>query len=198
MFIFHPSLCCPLRAARELQERISHQFLRQTSLPVSTHLSTGDPGEGQARLGGAGLAGVMVRRDVSYDSSLFPRSDLQRSCLATQSCPTLLRPHGLWPAGVLCPWNSPGKNTGVGCHFLLQGSSQPRDRTHMSCIAGRFFKPLSRQGSPLSAVLVADHPSEVLCRTSPCLGTEGDFNRDLLPAYYPQHPAQPKLLHERR
>ena len=22
---------------------------------------------------------------------------------------------------VLCPWNSPGKNTGVGCHFLLQG-----------------------------------------------------------------------------
>ena len=23
----------------------------------------------------------------------------------------------LWP----CPWNSPGKNTGVGCHFLLQG-----------------------------------------------------------------------------
>ena len=79
-----------------------------------------------------------------------------------------------------------------------RGSSQPRDRTHMSCIAGRFFKPLSRQGSPLSAVLVADHPSEVLCRTSPCLGTEGDFNRDLLPAYYPQHPAQPKLLREQR
>jgi len=22
---------------------------------------------------------------------------------------------------VLCPWDSPGKNTGVGCHFLLQG-----------------------------------------------------------------------------
>ena len=31
------------------------------------------------------------------------------------------RPHGLWPAGLLCPWDSPGKNTGVGCHFLLQG-----------------------------------------------------------------------------
>ena len=25
------------------------------------------------------------------------------------------------PARTLCPWNSPGKNTGVGCHFLLQG-----------------------------------------------------------------------------
>ena len=31
-----------------------------------------------------------------------------------------LRPHGLWPASLLCPWNLPGKNTGVGCHFLLQ------------------------------------------------------------------------------
>ena len=25
------------------------------------------------------------------------------------------------PAGLLCPWDFPGKNTGVGCHFLLQG-----------------------------------------------------------------------------
>ena len=35
-----------------------------------------------------------------------------------------LQPHGLQPAsvcGVLCPWDSPGRNTGVGCHFLLQG-----------------------------------------------------------------------------
>ena len=32
-----------------------------------------------------------------------------------------LRPFGLQPARLLCPWDSPGKNTGVGCHFLLQG-----------------------------------------------------------------------------
>ena len=31
-------------------------------------------------------------------------------------------PHGLWPTRLLCPWDSPGKNTGVGCHFLLQGN----------------------------------------------------------------------------
>ena len=31
-----------------------------------------------------------------------------------------LRPHGLWPPRLLCPWDSPGKNTGVGCHFLFQ------------------------------------------------------------------------------
>ena len=32
-------------------------------------------------------------------------------------------PRGLKPARLLCPWNSPGKNTGVGCHALLQGIS---------------------------------------------------------------------------
>ena len=32
-----------------------------------------------------------------------------------------LRPHGLSPTRLLCPWDSPGKNTGVGGHALLQG-----------------------------------------------------------------------------
>ena len=32
-----------------------------------------------------------------------------------------LRPHGLYPSNLLGPWNFPGENTGVGCHFLLQG-----------------------------------------------------------------------------
>ena len=34
-----------------------------------------------------------------------------------------------------CPWDSPGNNTGVGCHSLLQGSSWPMDRTCVSCIS---------------------------------------------------------------
>ena len=37
-----------------------------------------------------------------------------------QSCLTL-RCYGLQHARLLCPRDSPGKNTGVGCHFLLQG-----------------------------------------------------------------------------
>ena len=32
-----------------------------------------------------------------------------------------LQAHALWPARLLCPWGFPGKNTGVGGHFLLQG-----------------------------------------------------------------------------
>ena len=39
--------------------------------------------------------------------------------LVAQSCPTL-RPHRLWPTRLLCPWDYPGKNTGVDCHSLLQ------------------------------------------------------------------------------
>ena len=27
--------------------------------------------------------------------------------------------HRLWPTRLLCPWDSPGKNTGAGCHALL-------------------------------------------------------------------------------
>ena len=42
-------------------------------------------------------------------------------CLVSQSCLTLLRPHRLQPTRLLCAWDSPGKNTGVGCHALLQG-----------------------------------------------------------------------------
>ena len=34
----------------------------------------------------------------------------------------LLQFHEPQPTRLLCPWDSPGKNTGVGCHFLLQGN----------------------------------------------------------------------------
>ena len=32
-----------------------------------------------------------------------------------------LRPYGQQPARLFCPWDSAGKNTGVGCHVLVQG-----------------------------------------------------------------------------
>ena len=41
-------------------------------------------------------------------------------CFVAKSCITL-RPHGLYLTRLFCPWDFPGKNTGVGCHFLLQG-----------------------------------------------------------------------------
>ena len=41
--------------------------------------------------------------------------------MCAQSCPTLWL-HGLQPTSLLCSQDFPGKNTGVGCHFLFQGS----------------------------------------------------------------------------
>ena len=49
--------------------------------------------------------------------------------------PDSLWPHGLYPARLFCPWNFLGKSTRAGYHFLLQGSSPPRDRTCDSCIS---------------------------------------------------------------
>ena len=55
-------------------------------------------------------------------------------CLFPESCLTLLWPHGLEPARLLCPWGSPGKITGVSCHFLLQRIFSTWDGTHICCI----------------------------------------------------------------
>ena len=57
------------------------------------------------------------------------------------------RSHGLSPARLLCPWGSPGRNTGVGCHALFKGSSQPRDQNQVSSLQADSL--LSEpQGSP--------------------------------------------------
>ena len=42
-------------------------------------------------------------------------------CLVAKLYPILLWPHGLQSARLICPWDFPGKNTGVGSHLLLQG-----------------------------------------------------------------------------
>ena len=71
-----------------------------------------------------------------------------------QSCPTLCNPMDLQPASLLCPWDSPGRNTGVGCYVLLQGifSTQGHEPTSLMCpaLAGRFFTT--------SATWEAQHP----------------------------------------
>ena len=43
------------------------------------------------------------------------------ACVLSCSVISDSRPHGLQPTRLLCPWDSPGKNAGVGCHTLLQG-----------------------------------------------------------------------------
>ena len=42
-------------------------------------------------------------------------------CKVTSAVSNSVQPYGLQPARLLCPWDSPGKNTGVGCRALLRG-----------------------------------------------------------------------------
>ena len=53
--------------------------------------------------------------------------------VCVQLCPAVLWLHGLKPARFLCPWDSPGKNSGVDGHFQSRASSRPRDQIHTSC-----------------------------------------------------------------
>ena len=60
-------------------------------------------------------------------------------CLVAKLCLTLFWPHGLQPASLLCPWDFPGKNSGLGCHFLLQGIFLTQELNLSPALAGRFF-----------------------------------------------------------
>ena len=71
------------------------------------------------------------------------------SAKSIQSCSTLCNPTDGSPPVSSAHGDSPGRNTGVGCHALLQGIFPPRDQTRVSCvscIAGGFFttEPLGK------------------------------------------------------
>ena len=46
-----------------------------------------------------------------------------------------LLPYGLWSTRLLCPWDSPGKNPGVGCHAPLQGISAIQGSNQHLCVS---------------------------------------------------------------
>ena len=64
-----------------------------------------------------------------------------------QSRPTLRDPHGLCvaPARLLRHWDSPGKDTGVGCHDLLQGNACA-DCNEVRGTPGQWFRPPRTDG----------------------------------------------------
>ena len=66
--------------------------------------------------------------------SLYRYNSAKCCCyLFTKLCPTILWPHGLQPARLLCLWDFPGKNTHVGCHFLFWGIF-PTQRSNLSLL----------------------------------------------------------------
>ena len=63
-------------------------------------------------------------------------------------CLTLCDPTDCKPSRLLCPWNFPSRNTGVGCHFLLQGilPTQGSNAHLLHCLVDSL--PLSHLGNP--------------------------------------------------
>ena len=73
--------------------------------------------------------------------SQFAKWSQYQSVVVIQSC-QFMTPRNVGPQGptrLLCPWDFPDKNTGVGCHFFLQGIFPTQGSNWVSCIAGRFF-----------------------------------------------------------
>ena len=58
-----------------------------------------------------------------------------------------LRPHGLQPVRLLCQWNSPGQNIGVGSCSLLQGVFPIQGLNPGYPYCGQILYPLNPQGS---------------------------------------------------
>ena len=88
-------------------------------------------------------------------------------CSVAKSCPTICDPMGCSLPGFSVHWDSPGKNTGVGCHFLLQGIFLTQGlSSHLlhlieftSALAGRFFTTIP-PGKPTIFILLHSQCSE--------------------------------------
>ena len=100
-----------------------------------------------------------------------------------------LPPHGLQPIRLLCPWNFPGENIGLGCHFLLQRIFLTQNRTGVSCIAGEFLtrwatreaewnkleKDKSHMISFIKWNLKKSHTNELVCNRNRVKDVENQF-----------------------
>ena len=66
---------------------------------------------------------LMVARRAEWGEGIVREFEMNMyTCVLSHSAMfNSLHPHGLYFARFFCAWDCPGKNTGVGCHFLLQG-----------------------------------------------------------------------------
>ena len=116
----------------------------------------------------------------SYEPESFKK---KVKVLVTQYCLILCGP---WPTKLLCPWDSPGKNTGVGSHSLLQGifPTQGSDPGLLPC--RQILYHLSPQGSPIWSRRSAQRPHQSrhfrwpwMSRLQPCVIGESETNNPI-------------------
>ena len=74
-------------------------------------------------------------------------------CIIMCACSVVsnsLWPHGLSPTRLLHPWDSPGENTVMGCHFLFQGIFLMQGSNQGLLHCRQMLYPLNHQGSPFA------------------------------------------------
>ena len=83
-------------------------------------------------------------------------SSINTLCVYVFSCSVVsdsLQHFGLQPARLLCPWDFSSQNTGVGCHFLLQGifltQGSNLHRLCLPALASGFFTTSAKLSKPL-------------------------------------------------
>ena len=88
-------------------------------------------------------------------SSVLSVLKIAAAAKSLQSCLTL-RPHRRQPTRLPRPWDSPGKNTGVGCHFLLQCMKvKSESEVAQSCLALSNPMDCSLLGSSIHGIFQA-------------------------------------------
>ena len=123
--------------------------------------------------------GIPIAREIFGDTDIWGKYHVMTKpvCVSHSVMPDSLWPHGLQPTRLLCPWDFPGKNTGVGCHALLQGIFLTQGSNPSLLLAGRFFTFWATREAPTKAESEAIHltsqgiprkPPESIRRSAMC------------------------------
>ena len=85
-----------------------------------------------------------------------PQARFEHRCQVASVVSDSVRPHRRQPTRLPCAWDSPGKNTGVGCHFLLQCSKvKGESEVAQSCPTLRNPMDCSPPGSSVHGIFQA-------------------------------------------
>ena len=68
---------------------------------------------------GSPIPGILQARTLEWVAISFTMHESEKWKWSHLVVSDSSRPHGLQPTRLLCPWDFPGKNTGVGCHCLV-------------------------------------------------------------------------------
>ena len=117
------------------------------SCPTLCYLIDGSPP-------GSSVPGILQARILEWVAISFSNACMLSRFSRVRLCATTA--HGQQPVRLPCPWDSPGKNTGVGCHFLLPCMKMKSEReVAQSCPTLSDLMDCSPPGSSIRGICQA-------------------------------------------